>query len=106
MNNPYHKGTGMDATQGIGSVARPGISALDPVNGLPLSWNPGRDRGLGGVPYVASGGGDGLDWSDVRGLTIASGSIYSVRSGDVLQRVDFRGGRPVPGTVKVVEFDD
>jgi hypothetical protein len=54
MNNPYHNDTGLTATPGIGSVPRPGISALDPVNGLPLSWNPGRDRGLGVFAFVAT----------------------------------------------------
>ena len=56
MNNPYfdEHNTAMNATPGIGSVPRPGISALDPVNGLPLSWNPGRDRGLGVFAFLVT----------------------------------------------------
>ncbi|HEU5152715.1 MAG TPA: PKD domain-containing protein [Iamia sp.] len=39
-NNSY----GTDSL-GPGGVATTGIASLDPSNGLPLSWNPGRDRG-------------------------------------------------------------
>ena len=59
------------------------------------------DTVVGAQVLVASGDGDGLDWSRVRGMTAAGGRLYWSEGAD-LRRVDFAGGKPQPGTQATV----
>lgn len=65
-------------------------------------WFQHENELLGAQSFVASGAGDGLDWRDVQGMTVADGRIFSVRSDGRLHRVDLVAGRPVPATAAVV----
>jgi hypothetical protein len=52
LNNPQ----GVNSA-GPGAVSREGIGAIHPTTGLALSWNPGKERGVGGKDlYVTSQG--------------------------------------------------
>jgi hypothetical protein len=52
LDNPQGRNTA-----GPGAVSRPGIGAIHPTTGLALSWNPTKERGVGGKDlYVTSQG--------------------------------------------------
>jgi hypothetical protein len=61
LNNPQ----GRD-NAGPGAVSRPGIGAINPSTGLALSWNPTKDRGVGGKDLLVT----------ARGLWVGSDTAH------------------------------
>jgi hypothetical protein len=90
MNNPY-----AGDSQGPGGVPRSGIAALDPVNGMPLAWNPGRNpRGTGAWALTATADGlwVGSDTAYIDGLYRARLAFLPVTGGSAPTQ-------PQPGTL-------
>jgi PKD repeat protein len=86
LNNPYGQDNAM-----AGAVARPGLAALDPANGVPLSWNPGRNpRGHGAEVVYAT----------PQGVWVGSDTDYVGNYQYKHQKLDFfpfAGGTAVTG---------
>jgi hypothetical protein len=94
-------------TPGEGAVPRPGITALDPTNGMPLAWNPGRNpRGAGAWALLATS--DGLYvGSDTNTIGPGSSDLADTYTRKKLAFFPLAGGKalaanhvtPLPGNV-------
>ncbi|MBV9486701.1 MAG: PKD domain-containing protein [Frankiaceae bacterium] len=109
---------GSDRATG-GAVPRPGIAAMDPVNGMPLSWNPGRNpRGKGAYALLATA--DGLyvgsdtDWigntvyhhKKIAYFPLAGGATLApTTTGSLPGNVYLTGGSGGSATVRAVRWD-
>ncbi|MFC6288194.1 hypothetical protein ACFP3Q_14050 [Nocardioides sp. GCM10027113] len=92
FNNPFRR-----AKPGPGAVPRQGIAALDPRNGLPLSWNPGKQRGIGAEAVVATG----------RGLWVGSDTtLFAAQRRGRIAWLPWEGGSTVPEVGRAVLPND
>ena len=82
MNNP----NASDAL-GAGGIGRMGIAALDPINGMPFSWNPGRNpRGTGVWSLLSTSAGlwVGSDTAYIDGLYRNRLALMPVTGGETI----------------------
>ncbi|HEU0102625.1 MAG TPA: malectin domain-containing carbohydrate-binding protein [Mycobacteriales bacterium] len=91
---------------GPGAVPRPGVAALDPANGLPLTWNPGRNpRGVGaGLLHATPTGlwmGSDTDWVGNRTYRRGKLAFFPLRGGApaAAKTLPALPGRTFSGTV-------
>ncbi|MGL4173926.1 MAG: hypothetical protein ACRCTR_07630 [Actinomycetota bacterium] len=100
---------------GAGAVPRPGITALDPLSGVPLTWNPGRNpRGAGVYAILATPTmlylGSDTEWigdyrykrERIAGFPIAGGTALPAGVVGSLPGTIYAAGSLAPGTSGLV----
>ena len=104
LNNTRPDGTSVDAAPGPGAVPREGIAALDPSNGLPLAWNPGRDRGEGAWALVSTPAGlwVGSDTDTIGGEYHAKLAFFPLAGGSPASTV---ASAPLPADLYTIAPD-
>jgi hypothetical protein len=91
-------------TAGPGSVGRPGIAAVSPLNGVPFAWNPLRVRGLGAQALLATDDGlfVGSDTDEIGGEYHAKLALMPLTGGEVIPPSN---PGTIPGELYTVQQD-